>query len=248
MKSKYRKIGLIVAMEAFVIAIAFYMGFIYHMLKAESTEGFSGLLASEFIPLLLGIMIGLIGLGYMALLLVENRIHLHEKSILESQVNIDTLTKAYNRTAGIKDLGKSFEKFKSGEKSPAIISIDLDNFKHVNDRYGHDAGDRVLQGIAEKIKSSVRGTDKLYRWGGDEFILVCDGMKKESVVYFCKGLIGHISELEGEKGTQFRDVTISAGVSYFSEEDRSYEDAIKRADEAMYESKSKGKNQATARI
>lgn len=248
MKNKYRKIGLIVVMEAFVIAIAFYMGFIYNALKTERAEGFSGLLASEFVPLLLGILIGLIGLGYMALLLVENRIYLHEKSILESQVNIDTLTKAYNRTAGIKDLGKSFEKFKSGEQSPAVISMDLDNFKLVNDIYGHDVGDQVLRGVVEKIKSNVRGTDKLYRWGGDEFILVCDGMKKESAMPFCKGLLLKISELDEEMGSHFKGLTVSVGVSYFVEEDISYEEALKRADKAMYEAKSKGKNQAIAKI
>ncbi|OHW63294.1 response regulator PleD [Andreesenia angusta] len=248
MKSKYRRIGLIAVMEFFVVVISFYMGSVYHMIKAEGADSLNGPLASEFVPLLLGILIGLIGLGYMALVLVENRVHLHKKSVLDSQVSVDSLTSAYTKSAGIKDLGNSFELFKSGEGSPAVISIDLDNFKNVNDTYGHDVGDKVLKSVAEKIKSNVRGTDKLYRWGGDEFILVCGGMKRESVMSFCKGLILHISELEEELGAHFSGVTISAGVSYFSEEDRSYEDAIKRADEAMCDSKSKGKNQAIAKI
>lgn len=242
MKNKYHKLNSIMITITCIVITIFYAISIY---QTYSSSDDSGVLAAKLIPMFLGVLILFIGIGYVILVFMEDRVRLHEKITQKGQVNVDTLTQAYNRTTGIKDIGLAFERFKSGDKSPAIISMDLDSFKNVNDTYGNVVGDKILKGIADKIKSNVRATDKLYRWGGDEFVLVCYGMKEENVILFSNGLLGEISKLQDVLGAEFKGITISAGVSYFRDQDRSYEDALKRADAAMYESKYKGKNRVS---
>ena len=96
---------------------------------------------------------------------------------LDQAVNCDTLTGAGSRSAGIDSLTFAFANFKDTGKSPAIISIDFDNFKAINDVNGHDFGDKVLIEVRKAISNVIRHTDSLYRWGGDEFILLCDNIK-----------------------------------------------------------------------
>lgn len=120
--------------------------------------------------------------------------------------------------------------------------VDVDDFKQINDTFGHDMGDLVLVKICESINNHIRNSDILVRWGGEEFLLLCDGLKKDDVPYFANKLLQAVERCQFEFEGQKKSVTISMGVSYFQTIDKTYEQALKKADEALYIAKEQGKN------
>lgn len=159
-----------------------------------------------------------------------------------SEVNTDSLTKTGSRRFGEEFLSVSFERFKMGEQSPAILLFDIDSFKMINDLHGHSVGDLVIRSVAETVQKSIRAGDVLLRWGGDEFIGVFSGLNKEDAIAFAKKLLYAVSNLNIDTDTDIIRPTISIGISYFLAEDHSFIDATNRADSAMYQSKSEGRN------
>lgn len=95
----------------------------------------------------------------------------------------DPLTNAFNRRAGTNLPSQSFKNYRKSEQSPAVFMIDVDDFKRINDTYGHDMGDFVLVKICESINKHIRNSDILVRWGGEEFLLLCDGLKKKIFLF-----------------------------------------------------------------
>lgn len=156
--------------------------------------------------------------------------------------NTDPLTGALNRRIGDSFLGDAFKRFTLGRDSPMLLSFDIDNFKRVNDTWGHDAGDIVLKTLVSHVKKNKRSTDFLFRWGGEEFLLVCPGITEEQSLALAQKLNEEISQLPIIIGEQTLYVTVSIGISSFKHPDVSPLDAVKRADEAMYEAKAAGKN------
>ena len=126
-----------------------------------------------------------------------------------------------------------------------LFYIDLDNFKTINDTYGHLQGDKVIIEIAERLKSTIRVTDFAARMGGDEFTMMLLSIEKRSdIEAFCVKLIDSLS-----KPIQLDDVeftpSASIGVSLYPSGGENVTDIIFDADKAMYVSKSKGKNTFT---
>lgn len=183
--------------------------------------------------------------GFITLSIIEKKHLTISTSSLEKEVNLDTLTKASSRRCGEVNLDKFFNKYKLTGENPAIMIFDIDDFKSINDKFGHSAGDQVLIQVVKKVNSLIRSSDQLIRWGGDEFLGIFPGMKEEHVMEFCLDILKNVEDMEitTEKGN-FK-TTISAGITYFEETDISWEDALKRADEAMYRSKSNGKGDAS---
>jgi diguanylate cyclase (GGDEF)-like protein len=153
---------------------------------------------------------------------------------------IDPLTKAYNRKALEKDLEEILEKGKDRDLDMVVAVVDLDNFKEVNDRYGHLVGDFVLVKIVEFIKRVLRSENRVYRYGGDEFIIVFNRMDLDNVKRVIERLIKKIDKTLLKYKDQIIKVTISVGVTRHHKGD-TFETIIKRADEALYEAK-KNKN------
>ena len=148
----------------------------------------------------------------------------------------DAVTGTLNRRAFAEGVGLETAKAKYG----AVLLLDLDNLKNVNDEYGHAAGDALLHHLADVLRPVLRPSDKMYRWGGDEFLLVLPGASAPKVEARLR------SVLEGARRIRFGDppVPIRLGVSlgvaaYLSGE--KMEGAIKRADEAMYREKHRKK-------
>ncbi|MFA7533238.1 MAG: GGDEF domain-containing protein [Tissierellaceae bacterium] len=139
-------------------------------------------------------------------------------------------------------LTDAFSEFKIKGVSPAIMMFDIDNLKDINDSYGHFAGDQVLKQKVDMVKKNIRKGDTLFRWGGDEFIGILKDLEKNSVRPFSRKILEAVSEAKVDLGAEQIGATISMGISYFREEDTSFVDALNRADEAMYKSKSQGKN------
>ncbi len=129
----------------------------------------------------------------------------------------------------------------SNDRKGAFILIDIDNFKRINDRYGHQVGDQVLQQIASIIKSHLYGTDIAARWGGEEIVVYLPNRGLQEGLELAEQLVRRI-----EKETR-PQATISCGVSSWEEGTRdSPRKLFRRADKALYQAKALGKNRAMA--
>ena len=130
---------------------------------------------------------------------------------------------------------------KEGEKI-GILFLDIDEFKKVNDNFGHDIGDRLLEEIANRLEDSLEGPDNLARLGGDEFVMaLSDISSREQVIKIARRLIEKFKDpllIEGEQIA----ISVSGGISIYPEDGRKLEDLIKNADFAMYQAKRKQKD------
>ena len=128
----------------------------------------------------------------------------------------------------------------------ACIMLDIDRFKSINDELGHDVGDQVLSGFAGILKECIRPTDLAARFGGEEFIILLDGIIETEAVEVAERIRKRIAEhqfpLEASKKL---NVTVSAGIAFVEDDLR---DAIKRADTALYEAKRRGRNRVVRAV
>lgn len=168
-----------------------------------------------------------------------------EKKKAEEEIRrlayFDGLTGLPNRTLLMEHMIKTFGNAERGGTSVAVLLLDLDNFKQVNDTLGHAKGDLLLQQVARRLGSELRKGDTLARWGGDEFVLLLTGIKNESaaVTVACKvtGLLAEQSyDLEGSEVFS----SVSIGIALFPQNGADSETLLKQADTAMYEAKKDG--------
>lgn len=165
-----------------------------------------------------------------------------EKEILKTNASKDPLTNSYNRRTADMTLHSSFEKFMNGEDFYTLIFFDIDNFKSINDSYGHDMGDYVLRHVCEVITKEIRNSDMLCRWGGDEFLLICTGISKENIYAYIDRLRKLIDNTEFAFNKEKVHVTVSMGAAYYYHSDVTFDQAMKRADRSVYKSKLAGRN------
>jgi diguanylate cyclase (GGDEF)-like protein len=158
---------------------------------------------------------------------------------------VDPLTQAYNRF-GIDQIVATlmiFNKEKDEHKNApdfALMIIDIDHFKRINDRRGHDAGDRVLQNISGIISKGIRAQDFLGRWGGEEFIVIMPSTRKEFAIALAEKIRLMIYDTTFEPDNPL-SVTASFGISD-KLDDEDFATTFKRADKALYEAKAQGRN------
>ena len=160
---------------------------------------------------------------------------------LEHQANYDGLTGLPNRNLLLDRLRQAV--FAQRQvRSIAVVFIDLDHFKFINDSLGHNAGDRLLQQMAERLRSVVRDGDTVSRLGGDEFILILNDQQNEEVMFRAmQRIISKVSEPLSIDGRELV-VTCSAGVSLHPQDGPDIETLLKNADAAMYRAKEHGRN------
>lgn len=157
----------------------------------------------------------------------------------ERDARLDPLTSLYNRRAfkdlvyPIWELGKRSNKFMS------VMLIDIDWFKKVNDKYGHDMGDKVLQKVAEEIKGQVRGSDITFRWGGEEFLVFLPNTRAQYAKQIAENLRMHLFTHDINKLLR---VTVSIGVAGTSPGEEDINVLIKESDQALYLAKAHGRN------
>lgn len=154
---------------------------------------------------------------------------------LSNEKNIDMLTGLYKKPYFISALKRYLER----EDEYAVIVIDLDNFKRVNDIYGHLAGDDVLKEFALLIKGNIRADDIFARWGGEEFLML---LKNTSLDNAIKKLEQVHAIIENHQFRHIGRLTASFGITNGVKSD-SIDSILKRADNALYEAKDRGKNQ-----
>jgi diguanylate cyclase (GGDEF)-like protein len=155
----------------------------------------------------------------------------------------DHLTGLFNRREFEHNLKREISAISRRSKDKfAIVMVDLDGFKSINDKLGHNAGDAVLKTIAERIASHARITDTVARIGGDEFVLICTTLQdEENAAHFCERLLVSINEPILLKDEQIQ-VGASIGVAFYPNRSHSEHDLMHVVDEAMYEAKRSGRN------
>ena len=155
----------------------------------------------------------------------------------------DPLTQLFNRRAGVRAIKKALEHALSESLKGAVMLIDLDGFKPINDTYGHEAGDRVLVEVAKRLVQSLRQSDIVIRWGGDEFLIVfVQAIERFDVTAVAEKVLNSFSApIDIGNGLQ-GVVGASIGVAVFPEHGKDDVTLVDVADKAMYHVKRSGKN------
>ena len=203
-------------------------------LKYMSKEKFQGLLA--LIP----------GFGVEIMRLLSSR--LREVKPAEYSAGLyDHLTGAFSRQAFDIRLQEEMDRALLYQYSLSLVFIDIDYLKKVNDTYGHLRGDEVLQSFVKRVKRNLRTTDLLFRFGGDEFILLLQGVDQSRGPALVQYLLDDISDMQ-IPGTPPLKITFSAGIAYFPADGDTAELLLEAADQRSYHSKRTGRGRVTGRL
>ncbi|MGV3743365.1 MAG: GGDEF domain-containing protein [Burkholderiaceae bacterium] len=172
--------------------------------------------------------------------------NISERHILEGRLrelsDTDQLTGLFNRRKLEHDLTLHYESSVRHSLPTSILMFDLDNLKKINDTKGHYAGDEIIRAVADICRTALRKTDTACRFGGDEFVIALPNTEREQAMQFAKRLQDRFRKELNRFSVEGTIVTASMGVTTIAPEDRSYEDTLKRADRALYEAKSMGKD------
>jgi diguanylate cyclase (GGDEF)-like protein len=153
----------------------------------------------------------------------------------------DQLTRLQNRRGIQYQLKRLYEDAQRTGKNFSIILCDIDFFKDINDRYGHQIGDQVLIEIAQIIKETIRKSDMAARWGGEEFLIVLPGARQREAYQVAEKIRQNVLKFPFYYQGQELRISLSSGVSQMKDA-ASIDDLIRQADDYMYQAKSKGRN------
>ena len=174
---------------------------------------------------------------------LENKSVQFEKKFKEQKEKsfTDALTKLNNRAAFDEHFSKEMARYQQKPFELALAVLDLDDFKRINDTYGHAAGDKTLQVVARALQKSLGRLAFIARYGGEEFVLIFSGSNKKDLLAKLTEVKQKISGLPFKFKNTNVSITTSIGVSYITEADNVHL-AFERADQALYEAKNQGKN------
>lgn len=167
---------------------------------------------------------------------------------LEELSETDELTKLYNRRYFMSQAKLAYYHLERFNHPSTLVLIDIDHFKKINDDYGHDVGDMVLQALAQYLKQSMRPSDVVARLGGEEFVLLLHQTELHPSLPRLKTLLKGIAELEIKTKDLLISVTATFGVTEIKRDDTDVSVALIRADQALYEGKRKGRNQVIVNL
>lgn len=154
----------------------------------------------------------------------------------------DSLTSLYNRDLFLDCLGKALANAKINHRFLAVMFLDVDYFKQINDNYGHDIGDVLLQQFALRLKQSLREGDVVARWGGDEFTILLPGIQhKLTAIKVAKRILASLEEPFYCHQSTIK-TSSSIGIALFPDHAHNIDSLLKKADEALYTTKRKGRN------
>ncbi|WP_245602223.1 GGDEF domain-containing response regulator [Peribacillus kribbensis] len=173
------------------------------------------------------------------LLRVERQIG--KKQMFDQMVLVDELTQVYNRRFLTKILARSLAELKRTSESFTVAIVDLDYFKRINDSYGHLAGDKVLEEFAFFLKRSVRASDIVTRYGGEEFIIVFPHSTSREIKTRLENVLHDFSRKTFHSGEEGYTVSFSAGVYTVSDHSLEEKSILQHADSALYEAKKNGR-------
>jgi diguanylate cyclase (GGDEF)-like protein len=163
---------------------------------------------------------------------------------LEEETRRDALTGVYNRAYLDQVLAREFENSTRHKWPMSVAFADLDKFKSINDRYGHQAGDRILQATARILRGNTRETDLIARYGGEEFVVILPATDAATARSICERIVGAFQNTGHVIGSEHAKVTISIGCATHGAQTSftSVADFIMAADQALYTAKLRGRN------
>ncbi|MEN8303237.1 MAG: EAL domain-containing protein [Campylobacterota bacterium] len=172
---------------------------------------------------------------------MENEL-LEQKNILDHQAHHDSLTGLPNRVLFNDRLEQAIEKAKRKNSKVALLFIDLDHFKEINDSLGHSFGDEVLKTVTSRLKDSIRKEDSLARFGGDEFTVILEDLNQgqDASLIASKILLSLSKAIDIEE--HIMHVSSSIGISLYPDDGEEIQNLLKYADSAMYKAKDEGRN------
>lgn len=173
---------------------------------------------------------------------ISDRLRL--EAALREEAATDALTRLPNRRYFLGEMERHLARIARGEeRSAAVMMLDLDEFKRINDTHGHEAGDEVLKHVATLIREVLRRGDLVGRLGGEEFAVLQVDATKEEAMQLAERMRQHIESTPATFGTLTLRYTMSIGVTQMDATDRSVRAPLQRADAALYRAKGKGRNQ-----
>lgn len=161
---------------------------------------------------------------------------------LRRLANLDPLTGIGNRRALQREMEESIVARERYGQCASLLVMDLDHFKEINDEVGHVAGDRVLCRVVDLLQRRLRQTDHVYRYGGEEFVILTPHTRLENATLLAEQIRRSIETLEVDAN---RPITVSLGVAELSQEE-TVEDWLDRGDQALYRAKSSGRNRTVS--
>ncbi len=165
--------------------------------------------------------------------------------VSEKKSKIDYLTKTLTKRAFDDELDRFEAIFQRHGSEYAIVFLDIDHFKHINDTYGHDAGDKILSTIGKILNNNTRGEDVVGRFGGEEFVALLPSSTKDGATTYAEHIRKSVESSRFIYKNQKIEVTISSGVALRSQNE-SMKDTVNKADLLLYEAKKSGRNRVKA--
>lgn len=208
---------------------------IFSCFEEELTR--AGIFASLFIPFIIAPVVT----WFLANAVLESH-SLKEK--MQDLATVDLLTGVKTRRA-LMDAAYSYYKIAVRNKHVfSVVLLDLDNFKTINDTFGHLVGDEVLKSIGKIFCESIRTSDIAGRYGGDEFMFILPGVGRENVNIFAEKLLNEISYTVVEHNDSKVNTTVSIGVAIYDENNNAtkFENLLDQSDKMLFEAKRKGRN------
>ena len=166
---------------------------------------------------------------------------LDETKRWKTQALVDPLTKVLNRNAYNLTLEQTIRDFRRYKDHTILMVADIDHFKKLNDNYGHKTGDRVLRSVASSLNNSIRASDFVFRYGGEEFVILLKKCSLDQGKKVAEKIRRQVEENFSLDKGQKLSVTISLGLTQFKEND-SEDSVFQRADQALYKAKTNGRN------
>jgi len=162
------------------------------------------------------------------------------QSKLERYAQTDFLTGLYNRRKLHQISSSTLQQLEKGEQSyMSVLLLDLDNFKQLNDLYGHQIGDEIIKEVAQVLKACVGTNDAVARWGGEEFLVICPDKPEDEVMKLAEIIR---KSIERRTFNMDHPLSVSIGMSNWSK-GMTFSDILHKADDALYTAKHQGKNQ-----
>ena len=158
-------------------------------------------------------------------------------ALLNRELYSDGLTGAGSRRYGTELLFRELLLFRRYGDGPLLAMLDVDHFKRKNDEYGHEYGDFVLKKVVQILRETLRQSDSIIRWGGDEFILVCPRIRGDGADRILEKVVRAVSGGEFLLDGRGEQVTVSVGAAFFAEGEEDIVPALRRCDSALYEAK-----------
>jgi diguanylate cyclase (GGDEF)-like protein len=165
---------------------------------------------------------------------------------LQTMAISDPLTGCHNRRYFTEISAKMVSAAQRHRRTISILMIDVDFFKKVNDGYGHPAGDEVLKAVAGACKATLRASDFLVRFGGEEFVAILPDTSQPEALIVAERMRAGVELMQVPTESGVIQATVSIGVSDFIESENTIDKALSRADVALYQAKHAGRNQVAA--